>query len=254
MTKKISEKIDIIIPYYNSKKYIYETLESVFLQSYQNFNILLINDFSNEEVPYEIRKFDDRLKILNLKKNMGPAFARNLGLRRTNSKYVCFLDSDDVWKKNKLLNQINFMTELNLDFSYTFYETIDEYGSSIGKVAMSDLNNFNKFIRNTSISTSSMMVKRSYLKQLKFKKKGFGFDDYIFKAELLMKNGKSLPLKEFQTIYRVRKSSISSNRIRNCIWIWKINRNYFKLNFTKNLISLISIGLNSLMKYKLKKF
>ena len=100
---------------------------------------------------------------------MGSAFARNLGLRRTNSKYVCFLDSDDVWKKNKLLNQINFMTELNLDFSYTFYETIDEYGSPIGKVAMSDLNNFNKFIRNTSISTSSMMVKRSYLKQLKLK-------------------------------------------------------------------------------------
>ena len=90
MTKKISEKIDIIIPYYNSKKYIYETLESVFLQSYQNFNILLINDFSNEEVPYEIRKFDNRLKILNLKKNMGPAFARNLGIRCTNSKYICF--------------------------------------------------------------------------------------------------------------------------------------------------------------------
>ena len=100
-----------------------------------------------------------------LKKNRGAGFCRNYAIKKTKSPYIAFIDSDDIWKKNKLKNQINFMKKNDYSFTYTNYETFGERK----KFIITPFNfSYSSFIRNTSISTSTMMVKRKDIKNIKF--------------------------------------------------------------------------------------
>ena len=243
--------IDIIVPAFNSDNYIEKTLDSVFNQTFQDYKIYVIDDNSSDGTSSILKKLGSKINLIKLKKNKGPAFCRNIGMRVSNSNYLCFLDSDDLWTKDKLLKQYKFMEKLNLDFSYTNYVVIDQNDKIKSKVYVKNYTSVNEFMCDTSIATSSLMLKRSFIDNLKFKKKGYGFDDYIFKCEILLKTKNSKCLNDYLLNYRVRKNSISSKPFRNFVWIWKINRDYFKLPFLINLKNLFSISISSLLKYRL---
>ena len=253
-TLKQDHLISIIIPIYNSEKYIEETINSINEQTYKNFKVYIINDFSNDnslKILNNIKK--NNIFIYNLKKNMGPAFCRNLGLRKSNSQYICFLDSDDLWHKNKLEKQINFMKKYNLNFSYTDYKTFEIINNIKREIKVPNKFNFNTFVKNTSIATSSIMVTRELINCTKFKKKGYGFDDYIFKCDMLKKKDiKNLGLSEYLTFYRIRPNSISSKALRNFYWIWRINSDYHRFGFFKNVYLILNISFNSIIKYFFK--
>ena len=113
--------VDIILPTYNCEKYIEETIDSIISQSFENWKLIIIDDKSTDSTLNLINKYliDRRISLKKLKKNKGPGFCRNLALRYSNSKYVAFIDSDDIWKKDKLKNQIEFMKKTDSDFTYT---------------------------------------------------------------------------------------------------------------------------------------
>ena len=98
-----------------------------------------------------------------VKKNNGAAHCRNFAIKQTNSPYIAFIDSDDLWEKNKLKAQVEFMKKNNISFSYTFYNT---FGDKIKSIRPRLKFNFNDFVHNTSIATSTMMVKRKDIKTL----------------------------------------------------------------------------------------
>jgi len=240
-------KIDIILPNYNSHKFIVSTLKSIINQSYSNWKLIIIDDNSNKKTISVLKKFskNKKIKIYWLKKNQGAGFCRNYGIKKTKSPYVAFIDSDDIWKKNKLKNQINFMIKNNYSFSYTYYETFGERK----KIIYPPLKfNYLSFIHNTSIATSTMMVKRSEIKNIKFTKTKI-CEDYYFKCKLLKKVNYAFCLNKFLTKYRIRKNSLQSSVLRNFFWIWKINKYYNKLNFFENFFSLLNISINSIRKY-----
>ena len=141
------------------------------------------------------------------------------------------------------------MRKNNFSFTYTNYEVIGNKSKNIITPKKFD---FNKFIHNTSICTSSMMIKREILKGVKFTDTKI-CEDYYFKCKIL-KNFNAYCLDEFLTKYRIRSDSLQSNIFRNFYWIWKINRDYNKLNFISNFFSLFFISLNSMRKYGLKDF
>ena len=97
------------------------------------------------------------------KKNKGAGFSRNYALKKSNSPFVAFMNSDDLWKKDKLKKQLNFMKKNNFSFTYTNYET---FGKKSKKIYNPSRLNYSDFIKNTSIPTSTMMVKREKLKIL----------------------------------------------------------------------------------------
>ena len=116
-----SPSIDIIIPNYNKAKYLKECLESVINQTYKNWKIYLIDDFSNDDsrrILNDYRSYDN-IKLIFTDKNYGPHHCRNLGIEQSNSDYVAFLDSDDFWPKEKLNLQIKDMLKNDLEFTYT---------------------------------------------------------------------------------------------------------------------------------------
>ena len=239
--------IDIILPNFNSSKFLNQTLKSILEQTYKNWRLVIIDDCSDLKTINILKKYikDKRIKIFWLKKNKGAGFCRNYAIKKTKSPYIAFIDSDDIWKKNKLKNQINFMTKNNYSFTYTYYETFGERK----KIIIPPLKfNFLSFIHNTSIATSTMMVKRSEIKNIKFTNTKI-CEDYFFKCKLLKKVNYAFCLNKFLTKYRVRKDSLQSNVIRNFFWIWKINKDYNKLNLLENFFSLLHISINSIKKY-----
>jgi teichuronic acid biosynthesis glycosyltransferase TuaG len=245
--KKKKTKIDIILPNYNSSQFILETVKSILAQTYKNWNLIIVDDCSNKETISILKKIkkNKKIKIFWLKKNHGAGYCRNYAIKKSFSPYIAFIDSDDLWGKNKLKKQIYFMKKNDYSFSYTDYET---FGDKIKKVSNPQKLNYLNFIKNTSIATSTMMIKRNVISNSKFTNTKI-CEDYYFKCKILKKIKYAFCLNQYLTKYRIRKNSLQSNNLKNFYWIWKINKDYNKLSFLDNCISLIFISLNSLKKY-----
>ena len=246
--------VDIILPNFNSSKYIEKTLKSIFVQSYKKWKLIIIDDCSNNKTKNILKKYskNKKIKIYWLKKNQGAGFCRNYGISRSYSKYIAFIDSDDIWKKNKLENQLTFMKKNNYKFTYTYYDAFkDSKISSVRTVKPREKYNFKNFIKDTSIATSTMMIKGELARKFEFTDTKI-CEDYFYKCCMLKEIDYAYCLDQSLTLYRIRKDSMQSNRIRNLYWIWKINKEFNRFNFLDNLKSVSSISFSSLKKYGLK--
>ena len=126
--KKEKTKIDIILPNYNSSKFIIKTIDSILKQTYKNWKLIIVDDFSDIETKNILKKISKKknIKVFYLNKNHGAGFCRNFAIKKSNSPYLAFIDSDDIWEKDKLKKQISFMKKNNFSFSYTDYKTFGE--------------------------------------------------------------------------------------------------------------------------------
>ena len=255
MENKIQEKtkIDIILPNYNSSKFIIQTIDSILKQTYKNWKLIIVDDFSDTETKNILNKISKRknIKVFYLNKNHGAGFCRNFAIKKSKSDYLAFIDSDDLWKKNKLEKQLNFMENNKLEFSYTNYFAKIESKSEIKEVMSPKKISFEEFTNNTAIATSTMMAKREIVKNIKFTPTEI-CEDYFYKCQILKKIGKAHGLQKFLTTYRVRNDSLQRSKLKNLFWIWKINFTYNKFSFFRNLISVINISISSIKRYGLK--
>ena len=123
----MDDLVSIIMPSFNTGKYIVETIESVLEQTYKNWELIIVDDCSSDGTDEIVSHFlaDKRIRYLKNEKNKGAAFSRNKALREANGKWIAFLDSDDVWMPEKLEKQLLFMKKRGYFFSYTNYEEID---------------------------------------------------------------------------------------------------------------------------------
>lgn len=131
----MAELVSIIMPSYNTAKYIAETVQSVLAQTYQNWELIIVDDCSTDDTDEVVKPFlsDSRIRYLKNEKNSGAAVSRNRALREAKGKWIAFLDSDDLWMPEKLEKQIAFMKENGYHFSYTDYMEIDEASRPNGK-------------------------------------------------------------------------------------------------------------------------
>ena len=253
--KKLKKEpsVSIILPNYNSSKTIVASINSILQQSYKNWKLIIVDDYSDAKTKMALAKYKKikKIKILYLKKNMGAGYCRNIAIKKSNSHYLAFIDSDDRWKKNKLKMQINFMQNNNYDFTYTYYETFYGNNQVIKSIKTPEKFNFRSFTRNTSIATSTMIVKKKLFGKIKFSDTKI-CEDYFYKCQILKKIKYAYCYPYYLTQYEIRTNSLQSNRLRNLFWMWKINKNFNKFNTLENLISVFFISLNSLKKYGLR--
>lgn len=131
----MNELVSIIMPSYNTGKYIAESIQSIIEQTYKNWELLIIDDCSTDNTDDVVSQFRDlRIRYLKNDKNSGAAVSRNYGLQEAKGKWIAFLDSDDLWMPQKIEKQISFMQKNHYFFSYTQYEEIDEQSKSLGRV------------------------------------------------------------------------------------------------------------------------
>ena len=246
--------IDIIMPNYNKVEYIEEAIQSVIKQSYKHWNLYIIDDFSNDLSKKVLKKFkkNKKIKVFFLKKNRGPSFCRNMGISLSKSPFISFLDSDDYWPKNKLLLQLDYMIKKNISFTYTDYISFFKENKKkfFKPTNIQNELNLKTFVRNSSINTSTMILKKEIIKNTKFKnlKK---HEDYIFKCEIFRKN-KNLLAKKFKNtyaFYRILKNSRSRDKLKSVYYMWVYNRKFNKFTFVDNILSIFFISINSIKKY-----
>ena len=246
--------VDIILPCFNSENTIEDTINSILNQTFKEWTLFVIDDNSADNTKELLKNYssDQRIKIKNLNKNMGAAFCRNFLMKQSLSKYVAFIDSDDIWAPSKLKEQINFMENNRYNFTYTNFNTFKKNieDRKNKEIILPDKFNYSTFIKNTSICTSSVIIKRDIIKNNEFTNTPI-CEDYYFKCQLLQSDN-AINLKKTLTFYRISKNSLQSNRMKNLYWVWSINRKFNKLSFIENIISVLSISINSLLKYGLK--
>lgn len=132
-TKETEELVSIIMPSYNTGDFIAEAIQSVINQTYHNWELIIVDDCSDDDTIDVIQGFmDERIRLYRARENCGAAVCRNKALRESNGRWIAFLDSDDLWHPEKLSKQIAFMKNGNIHFSYTKYKKIDENSMEIG--------------------------------------------------------------------------------------------------------------------------
>ncbi|MCH5190000.1 MAG: glycosyltransferase family 2 protein [Oscillospiraceae bacterium] len=129
----MNDLVSIIMPSYNTAQYISDSIDSVLAQTYENWELIIVDDCSTDNTDEVISKYlsDGRIKYFKNGTNSGAAVSRNTALREANGRWIAFLDSDDLWHPEKLEKQLAFMEENGFSFSYTNYFTIDENSNSL---------------------------------------------------------------------------------------------------------------------------
>ena len=243
--------VSIIIPYYKKKDYIKKTINSILKQTYKKFEIIIINDEPGElskNILSFLKKKDSRIKIINNKKNIGAGKSRNKGINIAKGKYIAFIDSDDLWKKNKLLKQIEFMRKKNIEISHTSYEIIDD-DLAIRGTRQAKLMNYKKLIKSCDIGLSTVIIKKSLIKNLRFpnlKTK----EDYVLWLEIAKKGKTIHALNTKLTQWRKSKNSLSASVVRKLTDGYYVYRHHLKFSVIKSLYSLLVLSINFLNKSK----
>lgn len=214
--KVVDGLVSIIMPSWNTDRFIAETIQSVLDQTYTNWELLIVDDCSTDNTDVVVSSFkDDRIQYFHNKKNSGAALTRNKALREARGEWIAFLDSDDLWSPEKLEHQLKFMKENDYSFSFTEYEKIDEESKPLNiYVSGPETVNKRKIYNYDYIGQITMMysAKEFGLIQIKDIKKN---NDYAIRLQLYKKQGTcAYLLKENLAKYRVRKVSISHDKFR----------------------------------------
>jgi glycosyltransferase involved in cell wall biosynthesis len=244
--------ISVITPLYNSKHFISETLESVLSQSYQNCEMIIVDDCSTDngaDIVKEFQKKDHRIELIKLKKNSGAAVARNTAIKNAKGRYIAFLDSDDLWHPEKLEKQIKFMQDNDYAFTYTNYQKMTESGELIDEIVKSPSElDYKKALHTNYIGCLTAMydtkkIGKIYMPEIR-KRQDYGLWLKILKQV----NGHGL--NENLAYYRVRDNSVSSDKINLLKYNWKLYRDIENLSILRSSYYILYTIVLKLLKKK----
>jgi len=246
------EKVSIIVPMYNAEKFIGKTIESVLSQTYENWEMLIMNDVSTDNslaVVSEFAKKDDRIKVVNTKKNMGVVKGRNYLIDLASGKYIAFLDADDYWHSEKLEKQVQFMEEKNAGISCTEYTRVRENGEKINEVVIKSEISYTDMLKNNYLGCLTVMydvekVGKRYFKELEKN------EDYVLWLEIVKDVKIIYGLKENLAYYRVLDNSRSSNKVKTAKVRWEIYRKVEKLSLLKSIYYFLHYAVRAVLKSK----
>ncbi len=241
--------VSIITPSYNSSKFISQTIESVLSQTYQNWEILIIDDNSPDNANTIIESYrqeDNRIRLIKLEKNIGPARARNIGIKEAKGKFIAFLDSDDIWLPLKLEKQIKFMTDNNLSLTYCAYNTIKENGTKINTRFIKEHITYEDMLKSNRIGNLTGIYNCKNLG--KYYLDNVGHEDYTLWLKIMRDLKKTRGINEVLAEYRILSSSISSNKFKVLKWTWNIYRKNVGLGILKSSYYFIYYIFYSIMK------
>ena len=125
----MTDLVSIITPTYNSAKYIAETIQSVQKQSYKNWEMIIVDDYSSDktvEIIQNLMDEDLRIHLIQLNKNSGAAKARNAAIEKISGQYMAFLDADDIWFPNFIENSIKTIKKTGINFVFSSYKRSNE--------------------------------------------------------------------------------------------------------------------------------
>jgi len=246
--------VSIITPMYNASRFVAQTIESVRAQTYQYWEMLVINDGSKDnsvEIVEEYVKKDHRIKLIH-QSNAGSAAARNNGIRQAEGRYIALLDADDLWEPMFLESQLNLMKKTGGLLVYASHKRIDENNNEClkpflvkGQIGYKDL------LKTCSISCltgfyDSSVFGKMYLKEdMKSLR-----DDYVYWIEIIKKVQVAYANPEIIASYRILGNSTSRNKKKVIKPHFRVLYEIEKLGLFKSLYYMSTWAISSFIKYR----
>ena len=244
--------VSIITPLHNAEKFIAQTIESVLVQTYQEWEMIIVDDLSLDHsisiVEIYVQK-DPRIKLIKQKQKSGPAGTRNRAIEAAQGQYIAFLDADDLWMPEKLEKQISFMTKHDLAFTYSSYKVINMDDEALTTfVTLPDIS-YESMLKTCSVGCLTAVYDREKLGKMYMpilpKRQ-----DYALWLSILKKIGKAKGLLEPLAYYRIGQTSVSSNKINAASWQWKVYRDVEQLSLTKSMYYFVNYVYFGIKKYR----
>jgi len=244
--------VSIVMPNYNSEKYLEETIKSVIAQTYKNWELLFVDDCSSDNSLEIIRSFgDDRIKILKNEVNSGAAVSRNYAIEVANGRWIAFLDSDDLWLPQKLEKQIAYMQSKNISFSFSDYEVVDENNNVTTKfVPKLDVCTYRDILKHNHIGCLTVIYDAAKLDKVFMPTNAEKREDVACWLSILKKGVKAHCLHECLARYKVHSNSVSSNKLKMMKYQWRVYRKTEELSFIMSVYYLIHWAINGALKYR----
>lgn len=223
----IERLVSVIMPSYNASRFIAESINSVLLQTYSHWELLIVDDCSKDNSVEVIQKFadiDSRVKLFPLKENVGAAAARNIAIEHAQGRYIAFLDSDDVWNENKLRKQLSFMEQNSYAFTFSDYYVMEEDGKKTGNIVRVPISlTYHQYLRNTIIGCLTVIIDKKQTGDFKMPLIKSSHDMGLWL--LIMKRGfKAYGLKEVLAGYRLVSTSNTAKKWKAAKDVWKVYR------------------------------
>jgi teichuronic acid biosynthesis glycosyltransferase TuaG len=243
--------VAVITPAFNAAEHIGFTIESVLGQDFVDLEHIVVDDCSTDDTTAVVRRYargDSRLRLIQRRENGGPGPTRNSGLDEASSRYVAFVDSDDVWMPGKLAAQLEHIRARGAGVSFTAFHRIDQHGAaSGGTIPVPDAITYEELLRNTAIVTSTTLVDREVTGD--FRMLDTFYDDYALWLALLRRGVVARGLNVDLLAYRVRPGSWSRNKVKSAYHVWRTYRDIERLSLARSVRSFIGYGMNGLAKY-----
>lgn len=244
--------ISIIMAAYNAEKTIEQAVDSALNQTYPNFELLVVNDCSNDktaELVYKIAEKDNRVRLISNAKKSGVSYTRKHGLQEAKGSWIAILDSDDVWAPEKLEKQIVLQKKMNADLLFTGSAFMDSDGQPIDWYFHAPAEvTYRRLLKQNVISNSSALVRKElYAKHYAI---GDGMhEDFAIWLSILKDGKKAYGVDEPLLIYRIAKSSKSGNKLKAAKMNWNTYQ-YVGLNLIEAAYYEGWYMIKSLLKYR----
>ena len=224
--------ISIVVPVYNAAPYIENTVQMVLQQTYQDFELILVDDCSTDNsvaLLLEQRK-DVRLRLVKKERNQGAAAARNTGLDMASGRYIAFLDADDVWLPHRLEAGLRFMEEKKAGFVFSAYEFGDEQARGTGKIVhVPEKLTYRKALSRTVVFTTTTLFDTTLVPKELLRMPTVPSEDTATWWQILRNGHVAYGLDQVLAIYRRPAKSLSSNKLVALQRIWNLYRKQEKL-------------------------
>lgn len=247
--------VSIITPLYNCSAFLEQTIQSVLSQSYQNWEMIIVDDCSKDnslEIAQRYEAQDKRIRVIRLKKNSGAAVARNTAIDAAKGRFIAFLDSDDLWSPEKLEQQMNFMQNNNAIFSYTVYEKIDETGNILGLMNAPEKVNYKCLLKTNTIGCLTVVYDTKELGKI-YMPTNTKREDFATWLNILKQVDYAFGLVQPLAQYRVYDNQTSSKKISMAKETWRLYRNLERLNFLQASYYFIHYAMNGILRTKFPK-
>lgn len=245
--------VSIIMPAYNADRFIREAIDSVLSQTYEDWELIVVDDCSEDKTATSVKEFaDDRIRLLQNEKNLGVAASRNKGIAEAKGSYIAFLDGDDLWRACKLKVQMDLIADRSDVLCYTSYDFISENGDSVKTPYIVPCStNYDSMLDENVIGCSSVVLSKSLLSDVPEPFDGeFYHEDYVLWMDLLRrKSVTTVGVEEVLMSHRQVATARSISKKKAAVERWKIYRDKLKMSKIQSLSHFLKYALRGIKKY-----
>lgn len=250
---QIEPNVSVVMPAYNCEAYIEIAIRSVMKQTYKDWELIVIDDGSTDatrSIISALAQEDERIKLICNPENIGVAKTRNRGLELSKGSFVALMDSDDMWRPEKLEKQLELAKKSGADVVYCSYGIIDENGEKLcNDFIVPETTDYENMLIRSVISCSTALFSRKAVDKYRFHT-DYYHEDLVMWLEMMRDGNRACGATEVLADYRVSRGSRASNKFRTVVERWRIYRKHMKEPFFRSVGLIADYALLALKKYK----